>query len=180
LSPTLAKNRIQLGVRYNCKWGTIDLSAHVSLDAQLDDVDVVGNSEIRARVLDRDFNSMLPAGGFAIASKGWEFIFINALGQIAFKDSSADALPFSNQLAAVRPMGIFPQYGYIDTHGKMVIAPQFDLACPFHDGLACVKQLGKWGVINAEGKYVLKPAYDKIEDFHEGYAVYHLGDSVGT
>jgi hypothetical protein len=40
---------------------------------------------------------------------------------------------FSEGLAAVRMNGLF---GYVNTAGKVVIEPRFDLAGPFHEGFA--------------------------------------------
>ena len=70
--------------------------------------------------------------------------------------------------------------GYIDTAGNIVIPINFDIATPFHKGLACVsvgKQLGpsfwvghNWGIIDRRGEFVLKPQFDHINDWSEGMA----------
>lgn len=44
--------------------------------------------------------------------------------------------------------------GYIDTTGKIVINPQFDLALPFYGGLAFVMIQDSMAYIDKEGKYV--------------------------
>jgi hypothetical protein len=51
------------------------------------------------------------------------------------------------------------KWGYIDTHGTMVIEPSFDNAGEFGDGLAEVEVAGKRGYINVSGAFVW-PASD--------------------
>ena len=52
-----------------------------------------------------------------------------------------------------------------------VISPQYEDAGLFGDGLAPVKQNGKWGYINAENEVVVPFQYDLAGTFSEGYAV---------
>ncbi|MFD2328862.1 WG repeat-containing protein [Cohnella sp. GCM10020058] len=62
--------------------------------------------------------------------------------------------------------------GYIDRTGKFAIAPQFETATAFSEGLAIAVQNGKTGYIDRQGKWVIKPTYAPgwTGDFHEGYA----------
>lgn len=64
--------------------------------------------------------------------------------------------PFSNGVAAVRFEG---RWGYIDTEGEMVIAPQFDLAGPFRFGRAEVLIGEHVGVIDTQGNLTVPPEY---------------------
>lgn len=50
------------------------------------------------------------------------------------------------------------KYGYIDKKGKE-IAPLYQEAHFFADGLAAVKEKNKWGVIDETGAYVIAPTY---------------------
>lgn len=60
--------------------------------------------------------------------------------------------------------------GYIDEIGKVVIAPRFELARDFHEGLAYV-ELANWrGFINREGRTVARTEAPAAKDFHEGLA----------
>jgi uncharacterized protein YecT (DUF1311 family) len=57
-------------------------------------------------------------------------------------------------------------YGYINTEGKAVIAPQFQEAIAFSDnGLAKISVDNKYGYINTEGKIVIQPQFKYAEDF---------------
>lgn len=75
--------------------------------------------------------------------------------------------------------------GYIDETGKMIIAPRFDEAYDFSEGLAYVKGEGLNAFINRSGEVVIKlkgdmwPSLEWLSyGFHEGLAVV-AADSVG-
>jgi len=75
-------------------------------------------------------------------------------------------------------------YGYvsylwnIDETWEVVISPSFEAAFSFHEGLARVKEFGKFGYINVKGEYVIRPIYDFAEDFCNGKAKVKLGSDV--
>ena len=52
----------------------------------------------------------------------------------------------------------------------IIVPPEFEELRGFSNGLAAVKQNGKWGYVNVKGKLVIPPIYDKARDFHEGVA----------
>ncbi len=92
---------------------------------------------------------------------------------LEFASEPAHTGRFSEGLAAV---SVDPgQYGYIDTTGTMVIAPQpLESAGYFHEGLAIVRRDGKMGVINREGKMVVEPVFGIIYDFGDGLAPFSV------
>lgn len=51
------------------------------------------------------------------------------------------------------------------------IKPQYEAAQAFSEGLAAVRQNGKWGYIDTTGKAVIPFQYDQAYAFHEGKAV---------
>jgi hypothetical protein len=64
--------------------------------------------------------------------------------------------------------------------GSLVIAPQFESAGPFSEGLAAV-QVGadkgwKWGYIDKSGALVIAPQFDVADAFSEGLAAVRVGD----
>ncbi len=70
-----------------------------------------------------------------------------------------------------------PVYGYIDYDGQMAIAPRFEKAAPFANGLAQVKLDGKWGYIDTSGAFVISPHYDSANSFNAaGVAVVEEGE----
>ncbi len=75
---------------------------------------------------------------------------------------------FSQELARVRDND---QYGFIDTTGAMVIAPQYVKAGDFSNGLAAAFKSDRWGYINTKGDWVIEPQYEKVKAFNAGYAL---------
>ena len=62
------------------------------------------------------------------------------------------------------------KYGYVDSNGHWVIAPCFEMAHHFSEGLAAVRIDGKWGYVDTLGTMVVAPQFDSAEEFHEGLA----------
>jgi len=82
-----------------------------------------------------------------------------------FEDAAAD---FSEGLLWVRD-GETGLFGYLDRNGAYAIAPQFDDARSFSNGLACVMIIDnhydeKWGLINRQGEIIIDIKYDEIYD----------------
>lgn len=75
------------------------------------------------------------------------------------------------------------RWGYIDRAGKMVVAPRFDRAEDFSEGLAAV-QLGKtFGYVDREGRMVLVPEQERAGPLHrkfsDGLALVRRGRHFG-
>ena len=73
----------------------------------------------------------------------------------------------------------FGKYGYKDGSGKIVVAPKFDLAYPFYEGMAAVREAGKYGYLNENGEELVAPKYDFTWRFIGGFATVKLGDKFG-
>jgi len=69
------------------------------------------------------------------------------------------------------------KYGFLNTHGKVVIRPVFDEVLPFAENLAPVKRDGHWYFINRAGKVVIYLPDDcrQAERFSEGMAAVKFG-----
>lgn len=61
------------------------------------------------------------------------------------------------------------RFYYITESAKMYDG-FYEKASAFENGVALVKEDGKWGIINQRGLTIIAPKYDKIEDFKNGYA----------
>jgi hypothetical protein len=82
------------------------------------------------------------------------------------------------------------KYGFINQTGKFVIAPTFDAAGDFSEGLAPVltaTETGeynglnpvytiKWGYLDKTGKMLIKQQFQKASSFHEGCAAVQIAD----
>lgn len=93
---------------------------------------------------------------------------------------------FSEGMAAVAPVpaengGTIDalRWGFIDTAGKMVVAPQYDKTEPFSDGLAAVQSGSKWGYIDKTGRMLVQPQFDAAGPFAEGLAQIQVANKMG-
>jgi plastocyanin len=71
------------------------------------------------------------------------------------------------------------RFGFIDNDGRVVIAPQFDDAQWFAEGLAPVKVGSRWGFIDEQGKIVINPLYDEASPLYDGLAAVKTGERWG-
>ena len=116
-----------------------------------------------------------------LLSKAIRVYFIDKNGRMLsnFKVYS-NAQDFSEGLALVVVPGE-RGFGYIDATGNMAI-PQDDsheAGGQFHEGLATIKQGGKWGYIDKSGKMVIAPQFNEALRFSEGLASVKSGDKWG-
>jgi hypothetical protein len=61
------------------------------------------------------------------------------------------------------------KWGYIDRSGKLVIAPQFEAADFFYEGLAAVR-VNQGGFVDTAGKMTIPPKFSSIGRFSDGVA----------
>lgn len=59
---------------------------------------------------------------------------------------------------------------------RWAIKPKYDSIAVFSQGVAAVKQNGKWGYASVDGKEILPPAYDLAYPFSEGVGVVAAAD----
>ena len=71
------------------------------------------------------------------------------------------------------------KWGYIDRSGNMAIAPAFDGAWNFHEGLAAVKVEWARGYIDLSGVMVIEPKFQFAGPFLDGRARVMLDDVWG-
>ena len=69
--------------------------------------------------------------------------------------------------------------GYMDMEGKVKIGFQFDDAWRFVNGIALIKQNGKYGFIDKEGRIIIPCRYDNASDFSEGLAAVCISGKWG-
>src|SRR4051812_41995881 len=69
--------------------------------------------------------------------------------------------------------------GFVNNRGQVKIAPQFEQAAPFSDGLAVVSVGGRAGYIDTDGKFVINPQFDGGAPFSEGLAAVKVGEAWG-
>ena len=101
----------------------------------------------------------------------WRVLCLTACCSVCL---SASAAP---QATAPVPPRLFPvslhgYYGYIDTTGSVVIAPRFESADVFSEGLARVCLDYRCGFIDTTGTMVIEPRFGQFgaSSFSEGLA----------
>lgn len=76
---------------------------------------------------------------------------------------------------------LVPRYGYVNHQGVMVIAPSFEDAYSFSEGLAAVTlPSGEWVYIDMAGNIMLQDNYTWAHDFHDGCAIVEKNGSFGV
>jgi WG containing repeat len=118
--------------------------------------------------------------GFALVNMfGVRRGFINKEGKfLPMPDEVERFGSLADGLIAVKVDG---KWGFMNTSGQIVIAPQFDpdvdeyaqdvFYGTFRDGLAVVKSNGKWGYVNKSGKFLIPPRFDKAKHFEGSLAI---------
>lgn len=71
--------------------------------------------------------------------------------------------------------------GYINREGKVIVEPKYSTQDHdrFSEGLASVKENGKWGYIDKTGALVIKPQFEISYSFHEGLAATRMDKKWG-
>ena len=70
-------------------------------------------------------------------------------------------------------------WGYINKHGEVVIAPRFDMAWTFSEGLALVGVEDRYGYIDAGGTMVIEARFEDAWYFSDGLAPVQLDGEWG-
>ena len=72
------------------------------------------------------------------------------------------------------------KWGFADTLGKIVIAPQWDMANDFSEGLAAVGLNSRYGYVDETGTEKIPLQYDNALPFYEGLAEVELDGKIGS
>jgi WG containing repeat len=112
------------------------------------------------------------SGGLAPVNRARNCGYVDVHGALVLQPKvspgKTDCADFVNGLARWK---FGKKYGLIDSTGKTVIEPKYDLTFHFSEGLAAVMVGGKWGYIDTTGKMVIQPMpLMRAEDFHHGLA----------
>src|SRR5215831_809312 len=74
--------------------------------------------------------------------------------------SAATSLAQLNESRKLFPVVQNKKWCFIDGKGQIIIAPQFDYAREFSEGLAATQVGDKWGYIDETGKWSIEPKYE--------------------
>ena len=149
------------------KWGYIDKTGKIVISPEYYDA----NPFIEGLALIQPFP--------VLGRRAIRVLIIDKSGKMVGSKIYAYAQAFSEGLALVVIAGEEKSgYGYIDKTGKMVTS-RYDFAKSFSEGLAAVKDGGKWGYIDKTGKMVIPPQFSEAYRFSEGLATVKDGGQWG-
>ncbi len=100
------------------------------------------------------------------------FSLLLTTGSIAQREQATKTIP----LFRIVQNG---KWGYIDPTGKIVIAPRFEQATSFTEGMARIKVGKLFGFIDVTGKLVVPARYPAASDYSEGLARVMVGSKWG-
>lgn len=71
------------------------------------------------------------------------------------------------------------KWGFCDKEGKIIIAPKYDDAYAFENGLSKVLLKKKYGCINSKGEVVVPLKYDELFSWNSGLAKFSIDEKFG-
>ena len=183
-------------VQRDSLWGFIDRSGRVAIEPQFDRAWHFSDGRALVRI-DEQYGYIDSTGARVIAPRfrdAWHFSdglapvqrdslwgFIDRSGSEVVDarfDLAPGVLEETPADSAYRRARVEGQYGYRTADDSLVIAPRFEQAWSFSEGLARVRQDGQWGFINREGQIVIEPQFEHAWDFRNGLARVQTSDGT--
>lgn len=130
------------------KWGYIDSSGNFVIQPKYDQA--------------KDFNA-----GIALVKVNKKSFYIDKNEQKLPFNNTDKWYEFSKDGVAIYRKG--KKVGLINTQGKIVVEPKYDIIRPFENGFARVFNNGMWGILNAKGEEEVKIEYREIGRYYKGY-----------
>lgn len=104
---------------------------------------------------------------FFIATKNGKVGWIDKTGKIILPIIYSDGLSCPGKEGITWGKISDSSFVFINKMGQTVFGKKFQDASFFDDGIAFVKEKGKYGFINTKGGFVIPPSFDRISYLHE-------------
>ena len=190
------------------KWGYIDKTGKLAIPLNFTHAEDFSEGLAAVNLGDHDHGAFIDHAGKTIFTvpldvsvgfhEGLAGVLLN--GTVAYYDRTGHKIPISTAYGpksssfseGLLPIEVKNKWGYTDRTGKIVIAPQFEDADSFREGLAPVKIRGeqtvwcpadesgnragftmRWGFIDKTGKFVIPAQFESAAPFSEELAVIH-------
>ena len=136
----------------NGKIGLVHKDGRILSEAIYDEVRPFDNGY--ARVMRDGLWGMIDLNGNVICQPQWNFITEPSEGMVTVYEKTSEAV----------------LQGYMNTAGKVIIPPKWDLAMPLFSGLAYVEKDDKNYYINSKGDIVIELMQDDTIILHKAFA----------
>lgn len=100
--------------------------------------------------------------------------YLDKKGNEAFNASAKEGSKCNNGFITLKDKT--NRYYHVNKSGKAISAKNWDEAGKFNEGLAFIKDNGKYGFIDTLGKKVIDTKYDVVSDFSKGVAMVKLNN----
>lgn len=125
-------------------------------------------------------------GDLALVNLNKRWCFIDKSGNPQIQLDTVKPFPFSDGLSLVKTIRVRGSYGstqwaecdYIDLSGNSVVKRACQDSRSFTEGLAAVKENGKWGFIDKKGELKIGCIYDSVDSFEKGIAKVKRSESL--
>lgn len=137
-------------VLLNGKWGYINSTGNMVIEPNYDEA--------------REFSD-----GLAAVRIGTNWGYVS-------EESKSLVIPFTFSIAGDFEGDLAPaqrpgeNYGFINKSGDFAIAPEFDFAGAFSEGLAAVRADGLWGYVSSDGNTAIELIFSDAQPFSEDIA----------
>lgn len=143
------------------KWGYVDSTGKILVEPQYD------AEKISAQKT-----------GIVKKEKKWGLIDMTNTNILPFAFDGLNYM-YTNDGMFVQAQNNDLRFGYIDSKGNIVIAPDLHQSLQMGNGFIGFSRTGKWGVMNAKGETICAESYSEIQPFSEGYAQVRRGKLWG-
>ena len=150
--------------RFSCGYARVTMSGRIYF------VDTKGTIQNRVPMLDNCGSFYYNASNYQINNL-WGMMDTNFETIIQPAFSSLGRMSDVG-LAIVRPTAK-DKLGYLNKEGNLVVAPQYDEAYSFSDGLAIVRIGDKYGAIDKSGNFAINAVWDGLQECGEGRMVFY-------
>jgi hypothetical protein len=129
-------------------------------------------------IIPPQYNSIFPEfeGGcpFLSVEKDGKFGWIDKTGKVLLPLIYIEPVSCPGKVIAAPAKIAEEEYVYINKSGKPVFGKKFQWASYFNDGIAYVKEKGKYGFINSTGAFIIPPSFDNISPISDGAGDYKI------
>ena len=132
------------------RWGYVDKENNLVVPYVFDDADVFESCGL-ARVKVGDKFGIIDSNGNKVLSAEYDSVQIEGIS--------------NNNPGLIKKD---EKYGFVNARGEIIVAPQYEMANSFSEGMAVCREGERFIIIDYEGKHLADLVFDKAKYFSEG------------